>query len=149
MSKGRATVMPRNKPALFRSPVRPGESRLFKKNWNHRGHFPVNAGSTRCIPIQCGACRCRYGVVSVGPGVHTEATPGLKTGTVWTRLKQVVIWFWYWCPNEHLIYAQKRFLPHIIQMWGTIEHETKRNVLYYVYCSKFTSSAWNIFQTRG
>jgi len=27
---GRATVMPRNKPALFRSPVRPGESRLLK-----------------------------------------------------------------------------------------------------------------------
>jgi len=26
---GRATVTPRNKPALFRSPVRPGESRLF------------------------------------------------------------------------------------------------------------------------
>jgi len=28
---GKATVMPRNKPALFRTPVRPGEPRLFKK----------------------------------------------------------------------------------------------------------------------
>jgi len=27
----------------------------------------VNAGSTRFIPIQCGACRRRYGVVPVGP----------------------------------------------------------------------------------
>jgi len=53
---------------------------------NHRGNIPVNAGLTRCIPIQCGACRRRYGVVPVGPGVHTVATPGLKSGTVWTRL---------------------------------------------------------------
>ena len=56
---GRATVMPWNKPALFRSPVRPGESRMFKEI----------AGSTRCIPIQCGACRRRYGVIPVGHGV--------------------------------------------------------------------------------
>jgi len=78
-------------PALFCSPVRPGESRRFKKLWNHRGHIPVNAGSTRCIPIQCGACRRRYGVVSVDPGVHTVATPGLKSGTVWTSLN-LILW---------------------------------------------------------
>jgi len=70
------------KPALFRSPVSP--DCLQKKP---RGHFPVNAGLTRCIPIQCGACRRRYGVVPVDPGVHTVATSGLKTGTVWTRLQ--------------------------------------------------------------
>jgi len=80
---GRATVMPQNKPVWFRCPVSPGG---FKNFENHRGHIPVNAGSTWCIPIQCGACRRRYGVVSVGPGVHTVATPGLKSGTVWTRL---------------------------------------------------------------
>jgi len=28
----------------------------------------------------------RYGVVPAGRGVHTVATPWLKTGTVWTRL---------------------------------------------------------------
>jgi len=61
---GRATVMPRNKPAFFRSPVSHG----CLKKLNHRGHFPVNTGSTRCIPIQSGACRRRYGVVPVGPG---------------------------------------------------------------------------------
>jgi len=56
--------MPRNKPALFRTLVRPGEFWLFKKTpLNHQGHFPVIAGSTRFIPIQGGACRRRYGVV--------------------------------------------------------------------------------------
>jgi len=54
----RATVMPRSKPALFCSPVRP---------WG-------------------------YGVVPVGPGVHTVATPGLKSVTVWTRLNGVDKW---------------------------------------------------------
>ena len=29
-----------------------------------------------------GACCCHYGVVPVGPGVHTIVMPGLKTGTV-------------------------------------------------------------------
>ena len=28
----------------------------------------MKAGLTRCIPIQCGACRRRYGVVPVGAG---------------------------------------------------------------------------------
>ena len=78
---GRATVLPRNKPAFFRTPVRPGVPRLFKK-CDPRDYFPVNAGSTRCIPIQCGASRRRYGVVPVGPGVHTVAPPGLKSWTV-------------------------------------------------------------------
>ena len=59
----RATIMPVYKPVLFRTPVRAGESRLFKKGWNHWGHFPMIAGSTRRIPIQCGACLRRYGVV--------------------------------------------------------------------------------------
>jgi len=44
-------LMPRNKPALVSSLVRPGESRLFKTNLNHRGHFPVIASLTRFIPI--------------------------------------------------------------------------------------------------
>ena len=74
---GKATVMPRNKPALFRTKVRHG---CFKNNWNHRGQFPVITGSTRFIPIQYGACRRHYGVVSVGPGVHTVATPSWKQG---------------------------------------------------------------------
>ena len=43
----------------------------------------MNAGST--IPIHCGACRRRYGVVPVGPGVHTVVPPELKTGTVKPR----------------------------------------------------------------
>jgi len=30
------------------------------------------------LSIQCGACRRRYGMVPVGPGVYTVATPGLK-----------------------------------------------------------------------
>ena len=95
---GGATVMPRNKPALFRSPVSPA---CFKKKWNHRGHFPVHTGSTRCIPIQCGACRRRYDVVPVRPGVPTVATSGLISGTVWTRLNtsSIAIWMitytWY------------------------------------------------------
>ena len=42
----------------------------------------MNAGFTLCIPIQCGACQRCYGVIPVGPGVHTVASPGLKTGTV-------------------------------------------------------------------
>jgi len=77
---GIATVMPRNEPALFRSPVRLGKPRLFKnkKNWDH---LPVNAGSTRCILIQCSVCRRRYGAVPVGLGVHTVAQPGRKTRT--------------------------------------------------------------------
>jgi len=37
----------------------------------------IKYGSTQCIPIIFRACRCRYGVVPVGPGVHTVATPGL------------------------------------------------------------------------
>jgi len=76
---GRATVMPRNKTVLFRSPVRPGKS-WFKK-MKPPGPHPVKAGSTRCIMIQYGVCRRRYGVDPVGPDVHTVATPGLKSGT--------------------------------------------------------------------
>ena len=38
--------------------------------------------STGVATVQCGACRCRCGVVPVGPGVHIAATPGLKAGTV-------------------------------------------------------------------
>jgi len=70
---GEATVMPRKKSALFRTPVRSGESRLIKTIKNHRGHFPVIASSTRFIPIQCVASQRRYGVVPVGPDVHTGA----------------------------------------------------------------------------
>jgi len=57
-------MMPRNKPMLFRSPVRPGESWRFKKKRNHRGHILVNAGSMRFLPasLRCGlgGSRCPH-----------------------------------------------------------------------------------------
>jgi len=48
----------------------PGAPRLFKKKLKPPGPLP---GERRCIPIQCGACRCCYGVIPVGTGVHTVA----------------------------------------------------------------------------
>ena len=54
----RATQMPRNKPALFRTPVRPG-CFFFS---NNRGHFLVIAGSKRFNAVL-------VGVATVCPGV--------------------------------------------------------------------------------
>jgi len=65
-----ATLIVRNIPALIRS-RRP---RLFYKFENHRGHCPLIAGLTRFILIYCGASRCRYDVVPVGPGVQLHLT---------------------------------------------------------------------------
>jgi len=48
--------------------VSPGCFKKFETTW-------ANSGSTRCI-LYPGACRRRYSVVPVGPGVHTVATPG-------------------------------------------------------------------------
>jgi len=67
---GIATVLPRNKPELFRSPVRPGYLKKIER-WTEV--LEVNAVLTRCIPIHCGACRWA--------GVRTVAMPGLKTRT--------------------------------------------------------------------
>jgi len=60
---GRATVMPRTKPALFHTLVRPGETRLFKKKMKPLGPLPgelrfntVYPDSMRCLPasLRCG-----------------------------------------------------------------------------------------------
>jgi len=76
---GRAALIPRNKLALFRSPVRPGWLNIFETTG---GYLPLNACSARCNKNQRGACRRRYGVVPMDLCVHAVATPGLKTGTV-------------------------------------------------------------------
>ena len=59
---GRATVMPRNKTVLFRSPVRPGKSWRFKKiettgaTSGERRLNTVYPDSIRCLPasLRCG-----------------------------------------------------------------------------------------------
>ena len=57
-------MMSRNKPALFRSPVRPGESRLFKKLIppgplpGERRFSTVYPDSMRCLPV---SLRCGLG----------------------------------------------------------------------------------------
>ena len=50
--------------------LRRGFAHRLLKKLNHRDHLPVHAGSTWYIPIQCGDCRRRYGVVPVGPGIQ-------------------------------------------------------------------------------
>ena len=78
---GRATVLPRKKPALFRSPVSSGCLKKLKLHgpllYEHR-FSTVYPDSMRCLPAS----------LRWGPGVHAVATPGLKTGTMWTRLLQ-------------------------------------------------------------
>jgi len=70
----RATVMPRNKPALFRSP----SSRGCLKKLKQPGPLPCES---RVYAALAGVATVWSQWVS-----ETVATPGLKTGTVWTRL---------------------------------------------------------------
>jgi len=66
---GKATMMPRNKPALFYSPVRPGESRrfFFKPPGPHPGERRFNTvypDLMRCLPASLrrgpGGPRCPH-----------------------------------------------------------------------------------------
>jgi len=55
----RATVMPRNKPMLFHSPVRPGESNILKPLGPYPGECRFNTvypNSMWCLPasLRCG-----------------------------------------------------------------------------------------------
>ena len=76
---GKATVLPLNKPAAFRSPV----VLLILKPL---GPLPGKHRSTRCILIQCGACRRRYGVVPACLGdVCLLTTSALERGGAWLR----------------------------------------------------------------
>jgi len=66
--------MPQNKPALFRSPVRPGWFKQFETTGPLPGERRFNTAypdSMRCL--KKASLRC-------GPGVHTVATAGLKPG---------------------------------------------------------------------
>jgi len=63
---GRATVVPRNKPVLFRSPVRPGESRRFLKK-----KFETTGATSQGTPVQHG--ESRFNAVFAG------------VATVWSR----------------------------------------------------------------
>jgi len=103
---GRAMVMPRKKPVLFRSPVRPGKSWRFKKIWNHRGHI-------RLTPVQHGVSR--FNAVSAGVHfnrhfTHTTTTEIIFLERIWnTRQIQkntvnVVISPDYKCQGRIAIY---------------------------------------------
>ena len=71
---GRDTVMPRKKLALFRSTV----SSSCLKQIEPPEPLP---GERRSNTVYPDSMR-RYGVFAMGPGVHTAAMPGLKSGTV-------------------------------------------------------------------
>jgi len=74
---GIATVMLRNMPALFRSPVRLCKPRLFLLK--PLGPLP---GECRFNTVYPDSMRCLPASLRCGPGVHTVAQPGLKTETV-------------------------------------------------------------------
>ena len=73
---GRATVILRNKPALFRSPMSPV---FFKPHHGTRRFNTVYPDSTCCSSRRC------YGCGHGWPRCSNWDAPGLKTGTVWTR----------------------------------------------------------------